>query len=352
LKGFTKAENSIFIQKAAITCYFCGLMAFTLIVLFNQLENIKHHYTPIIFIDISSLVIVWGVFGLYRLGKASSKFGSAVLAYTTFTNLIISNFFFYYNTEATIFTNIFLICTIIFCANIALVGFCAGRIHLFISGGYYIVSYIALLFVSHDNFLISNAFILIIVILTFSFGFSAFLLVLDKVLREELGLKQKLHEKEAVLIRERAEKLRLELEIKQKELTLKGLYILKQVESNNSFVSKLKELKKDLKASGLKQFYSILSEHEITKPENYWKEFETSFQAVHKNFYKNLQIHFPELTPAERRMAAFIRLDLSTKQIADIISNSIHSVEVARSRLRKKLNLNTQTNLKDFLNNY
>ncbi|MGE0076224.1 MAG: helix-turn-helix transcriptional regulator [Bacteroidales bacterium] len=303
-------------------------------------------------IDLSSMVIVWSVFGLYKLGKIGFKLSSAVLCYTTFTNLIISHFFFCYNAEASLFTNVFLIDTIVFCANIAVVGFCVGNIHLFISGAYYIVAYISLLIISHDAFLVNNAFVLITIILAFSFGFSAFLSLLNKMHKEELDLKQELHEKEGAVIREREEKLHLELELKQKELATKALFILKQVENNNSFISKLKELKEQIKVSGLKQFYAILSEHEMIQPENFWKEFEISFQEVHNDFYKNLQLHFPDLTPAERRMAAFIRLDLSTKQIADITSNSIHSIEVARSRLRKKLNMDTQNNLKDFLNNY
>jgi len=352
LDRFSKTDNNVFIQKAATAFYFGGVIAFTLIIAFNQIENIRQHYTMMLVTDLSSAVVIWLAFGIYRIGKSDLRFGSAVLAYTTFTNLIISNFYFYYNTEPAIFTNVFLIGTAVFCANIILVGFCAGTVHLYISGGYYIVSFIVLLFVSHNKFLLSNAFVLIVIILAFSLGFSVFMYLLNKIHNEELNLKQKLYEKETVLIRERSEKLRFELETKQKELTLKALFILKQVENNTSFVSKLNELKKDIKVSGLKKLNMIISEHSILQPESYWKEFEVSFHDVHKDFYKNLQTRFPQLTSAERRMAAFVRLDLSTKQIADITSNSIHSVEVSRSRLRKKLNLDVQTNLKDFLDNY
>lgn len=350
MDSFKKNDSSAFIQKAAIICYITAFVTFNAILLFNQFGNIKYHYNFIITIDTISLAIVWVSFTLYKVKRISLKLGSAILSYTIFTDILLSNFYLYYY-SVNIADN-FLICTIIFCINIIVVGFCSGRIHLFISAIYYIVAYLLLLFVSHDKFLLDNAFILILMVIAFSVGFSAFLNVLQKLHKEELDLKQELHEKETLLIRERADKLNLELETKQKELTTKALYLLKLVENNNVFITKLNELKKEIKQTGLRQFENIVTEHQANHSESYWKEFETCFQEVHKDFYQSLQNDFPGLTPSERRMAAFIRLDLSTKQIADITFNSIHSIEVARSRLRKKLNLNTSSNLKDFLDRF
>jgi DNA-binding CsgD family transcriptional regulator len=290
-----------------------------------------------------SLTVIWISFILHKLKKISFKFNSAIFAYVIFTNLIISNFYFYYHSQY--FTEYFLICTIIFCINSIVVGFCSGHIHLFISAIYYIISYLLLLLISHDKFLSDNAFTLIIVVSSFSLGFSLFLLLLKKIHNEELDLTNKLHEKESQL-------LKMELETKHKELTSKALYLLEMVENNNMFVNKLKDFKKDINPSSLSRFDNIINEHQGIHSNKYWKEFETCFQEVHIDFYRNLQNKFPDLSPSERRMAAFIRLDLTTKQIADITFNTIHSIEVSRSRLRKKLNINVQTNLKDFLDEY
>ena len=340
-------NSSTFIEQAASICYLIAFVSFNAIVFYNQFGNIKNHYNFIIGIDLLCIIIVWIFFILYKRKRIGIKLGSAVLAYAIFTDLLMSSFYLYY--QSVPIADNFLICTFIFCINIIAVGFCSGRIHLYISATYYILAFLLLLIISRDPFLIENAFVLIFMIGAFTVGLSAFLHLLEKIHNEELELERKLHEKESLLIREQAEKLDLKLEIKQKELTTKAIYLLKLVENNNVFIAKLRELKKDIKKSGLNQFELIVAEHELMHSENYWKEFETCFQEVHDSFYTNLQTYFPDLTPTERRMAAFVRLDLSSKQIADITFNSIHSVEVSRSRLRKKLNLGTQTNLKAFL---
>lgn len=343
-----KNDSSAFINRAATICYIVAFIASNLIILFNQFDNVKHCYYFLISIDAISLAISWGSYVLYRLKRISLKYSTAILSYTIFTNILISNFYLHYQSVG--IANNFLTSTIIFCINILVVGFCSGRIHLFISAAYYILSFLLLLYITHDRYLTENVFTLVISVVSFSVGLSAFLNLLKKIHKEELELKQELHEKESLLIREQAEKLQLELEVKQKELTTKALYILKQVENNNLFISKLNEIKKDIIPSGLAPFERILNEHQVIHYNFYWKEFETYFQKVHIGFLNNLQNNFPDLTSAERRLAAFVRLNLSTKQIADITFNSIHSIEVSRSRLRKKLNLNSQTNLNDFLN--
>jgi len=83
---------------------------------------------------------------------------------------------------------------------------------------------------------------------------------------------------------------------------------------------------------------------------NSWKEFELRFQDVHQNFYEKLQKLFPDLTPSERKLAAFLKLNMSSKEISVITGQSIRSLEVARYRLRKKLGITNQdVNLIGFL---
>jgi len=76
------------------------------------------------------------------------------------------------------------------------------------------------------------------------------------------------------------------------------------------------------------------------------------FQNVHQEFYQNLQNKFPDLSPSEIKHAAFLRLNMTTKEIAAITSQSAKSLETARYRLRKKLGItNQEVNLVNFLLN-
>ena len=83
-----------------------------------------------------------------------------------------------------------------------------------------------------------------------------------------------------------------------------------------------------------------------------WEEFETRYQQVHEGFYEKIRERFPDLSPTEEKLCALLRLGMSSKEIAELSQQSVKSVEVARSRLRKKLNLtNTNVNLSTFLAN-
>jgi hypothetical protein len=70
-----------------------------------------------------------------------------------------------------------------------------------------------------------------------------------------------------------------------------------------------------------------------------WEEFEIRFEKVYPDFFVRLSQVFPDLTNNERRLCAFLRLDMNTKEILSITGQSLRAIELARIRLRKKLNL-------------
>lgn len=81
-----------------------------------------------------------------------------------------------------------------------------------------------------------------------------------------------------------------------------------------------------------------------------WEEFEYRFQQLHSGFYDRLNQRFPGLTINERRLSAFLKLDMTTKEISDITGQSIRAVHMGRIRLRNKLGLtHTEKELFDFL---
>lgn len=83
-----------------------------------------------------------------------------------------------------------------------------------------------------------------------------------------------------------------------------------------------------------------------------WAQFEYHFDQVHGDFLSRIREEFPELTPNEQKLCAFLRLNLNTKDISNIMGISLRSVEVSRYRLRKKIGLNNRENLTKYMLEY
>ena len=89
-------------------------------------------------------------------------------------------------------------------------------------------------------------------------------------------------------------------------------------------------------------------DQEISSEED-WKRFEFHFDQAHSNFFKRIKQQYPDLTQADLKLCAYLRLNLTSKEIAPLLNISIRSVEVRRYRLRKRLNLDREENLVEFL---
>ncbi len=82
------------------------------------------------------------------------------------------------------------------------------------------------------------------------------------------------------------------------------------------------------------------------------KRFEEQFDLIHNNFIKRLTEKFPDLSANERKMCTYLKMNLSTKEIAPLLNISVRGVETLRYRLRKKFELGREENLLDFLNSF
>ncbi|MBT8313046.1 MAG: two component regulator three y domain-containing protein, partial [Maribacter sp.] len=82
-----------------------------------------------------------------------------------------------------------------------------------------------------------------------------------------------------------------------------------------------------------------------------WKFFEEAFNNADKDFLKNIRIQHPDLTPNDLRLCAYLRLNLSSKEIAPLLNISVRSVEVKRYRLRKKMALPHENSLVEYILN-
>lgn len=141
-----------------------------------------------------------------------------------------------------------------------------------------------------------------------------------------------------------------ELEIRNKELTTNVMYQIQQNELVNEITQKLQNFSKTLRKEDQHLILGFVSGLKKTRNTAVWNEFEVRFQQVHNEYYDKLNLINPDLTTNDRRLCAFLRLNMSTKEIASITGQSIRSIEVARTRLRRKLNLtNSDTGLVEFL---
>ncbi len=154
----------------------------------------------------------------------------------------------------------------------------------------------------------------------------------------------------AMRIKTEKETLEKDLEIKNRELTTNVMYLLKKHELINNVSGRLLRLKARLKVENRDAIQRIIFDLQGGVEPEVWEEFELRFQNVHNDFYKKLENIAPDLTPSELKICAFLRLNMNSKEISALIHQSTKSVEVKRSRIRKKLGLtNTDVNLIKYL---
>jgi tetratricopeptide (TPR) repeat protein len=146
---------------------------------------------------------------------------------------------------------------------------------------------------------------------------------------------------------ESIEKLHDNLITKERELTTKTISINQKNQILEGLITELDKLKNNNPTPS-----SIIQLQNQLKTElspNSWKEFEIQFNDVHPGFQNQLLKRFPELSPSERRLCSFLRLDMNTREIASLTGQSLKSIEVARTRIRKKMNLSREENLSNFI---
>jgi tetratricopeptide (TPR) repeat protein len=146
------------------------------------------------------------------------------------------------------------------------------------------------------------------------------------------------------------EKISEELDYKNKELTTNVLYLLKKNEMIASISQQLNVLMVKMGEESTRNLRGIINQlDKETEEIDAWKEFELRFKEVHSDFYQKLSRDYPLLTAQELRLCAFLRLNMTNKEIASITFQTTESLKTARYRLRKKLGINRDENLVAFL---
>lgn len=142
-----------------------------------------------------------------------------------------------------------------------------------------------------------------------------------------------------------------EIEKKNLELVEKTLILIKNNEFNIEMTKKLNTLIEiyDDNPEAKTLIHNLTDEIDQKIKEDSWQSFEVAFQNVHAEFSKNLISHVPDLTPGELRHCILIKLGLNIKDTASLLYQSPDSLKVARSRLRKKLQISNDIPFSNFL---
>jgi tetratricopeptide (TPR) repeat protein len=144
--------------------------------------------------------------------------------------------------------------------------------------------------------------------------------------------------------------LKQELAVRSRELTTNTLHVIQKNQLLEELRGQLGELVKDDKRDQKKQLKQLL--HQIGQGfhhDQHWEDFRLTFEQVHQPFLDNLQRHCSSLTAGERRLAALLKMNLTSQDIATSLGVSLDSLRVMRYRLRKRLSLASGTSLTAFL---
>jgi len=140
---------------------------------------------------------------------------------------------------------------------------------------------------------------------------------------------------------------------KDRQMAANTIYAVKRNQLLQNAVEKLINHRREFSQQGQELIQGVIRDLKKVKEEKIFEEFEASFLHLHHDFYDNLLKEFPQLSLNEKRLCAFIRLNLGTKEIAAITGQTLPALSKAKVRLRKKLDLtHTEQSLHDFLSRF
>lgn len=170
-------------------------------------------------------------------------------------------------------------------------------------------------------------------------------------LADEERQRVEIEKREQQIIALEKEKLEAEVTLKSKELAESAMTIINKNEMLAVLRDEVLRQKEALGTHYPNKYADRLLKmiDENISSEDDWFRFQANFDRIHENFFRNLHRDYPDLTPNDLRFCAFLRLNLSSKDIAQLMNITLKGVEVARYRIRKKINLPSEKSLTDFM---
>ena len=174
----------------------------------------------------------------------------------------------------------------------------------------------------------------------------------EKLQKEhEEYLKQEAIANEQRIVKIKNEQLQADLAGKSRELANSAMNIVYKNELLQKISEEITRLKdssgKTLSGEQLKRIQKVINDG--MSDERDWNLFENSFNEAHESFFKKLKAQHPDLVPNDLKLCAYLRMNMSSKEMASLLNISLRGVEIRRYRLRKKLNLEHDKNLVEFL---
>ena len=154
-------------------------------------------------------------------------------------------------------------------------------------------------------------------------------------------------ENEQQIMKIKNEQLTQDVDKKNKELAVSTMNLIKKTELLNIIKGDLKNSTDSTTNRSIKSVISTINKN--VKEENTWNIFKEAFDSADNNFLKKVKENHPSLTPNDLRLCAYLRLNLSSKEIAPLLNISVRSIEIKRYRLRKKMNLPHEMGLVEYL---
>ncbi|WP_316811155.1 two-component regulator propeller domain-containing protein [Pedobacter heparinus] len=174
----------------------------------------------------------------------------------------------------------------------------------------------------------------------------------DKLQAEkEAFLKKEAEATEKQIIKLQTEKLQADLAGKSRELANSAMSLVYKNELLQKLSQEILKLKdgngKPLAEEQLRKIQKVIDEG--MNDERDWNLFEHSFNEAHESFFKKLKANHPDLVPNDLKLCAYLRMNMSSKEMASLLNISLRGVEIRRYRLRKKLDVPHDKNLVEFL---
>ena len=161
----------------------------------------------------------------------------------------------------------------------------------------------------------------------------------------DLELRDLAAQKEIISLKN--QQLQQDIEARNRELAISTMSMIKKNTTLNKLKSEL--VKSNEQSNQIAPALSIIDD--ALKNEEDWEFFEKAFNNADKKFFKKIKEKHPALTPNDLRLCVYLRLNLSSKEIAPLLNISARSVEIKRYRLRKKLDLERDINLSEYVIN-
>ncbi|TRW23441.1 LuxR family transcriptional regulator [Flavobacterium zepuense] len=153
-------------------------------------------------------------------------------------------------------------------------------------------------------------------------------------------------ENEQELMKVKNDQLQQEFENKNRELAVSTMNLIKK----NELLSLIKDDLKKTGEGGDKSLKSVITTiNKNINEDDTWDMFKEAFNNADKDFLKKIKKAHPLLTPNDLRLCAYLRLNLSSKEIAPLLNISVRSVEIKRYRLRKKMDLLHELGLVEYI---